>query len=176
VFPKSQFCYNPVEDVYECPAGELLRPGPQGNKKYKMYRTAACKKCLRRSECTIAKEGRRIRRLDGDEAKEALRAVMQQRQAKKEFSQRQAMVEPVFSYLKLIQGLTRFRRRGLSGVKREFALHVLAYNLSRAVTAIFTVLLSPIGLYWQVILIGLDFYAEKIWMPTITDAKFELAQ
>ena len=161
VFPKSQFCYDPVDDVYECPAGELLRPGPQGNKKYKMYRTAACKKCLRRSECTIAKEGRRIRRLEGDEAKEALREVMQQPQAKKEFSQRQAMVEPVFSYLKSIQGLTRFKRRGLSGVKREFALHVLAYNLSRGVTALFTLLLSPTGLYWQVIMISRDTFMPK---------------
>ncbi|RCV87737.1 IS1182 family transposase, partial [Vreelandella rituensis] len=30
-------------------------------------------------------------------------------------------------------GLSRFRRRGLAGVKREFALHALAYNLARAV-------------------------------------------
>jgi hypothetical protein len=29
--------------------------------------------------------------------------------------------------------LSRFRRRGLAGVKREFALHVLASNLARAV-------------------------------------------
>ena len=137
VFPKSQFCYKPLEDVYVCPAGEQLRPGPQGDKKYKMYRTSACKDCLRRNECTKAKEGRRLRRLDGDEAKEALREVMQQPQAQKEFAQRQAMVEPVFSHLKLLQGLTRFRRRGLAGVKREFALHVLAYNLSRAVAALF---------------------------------------
>ena len=31
------------------------------------------------------------------------------------------------------QGLSRFRRRGLAGVQREFALHVLVYNLGRAV-------------------------------------------
>ena len=129
VFSKGQFRYIPLDDVYECPAGEQLRPGPQGDKLYKMYRTSACKDCLLREQCTKAKAGRRIRRLDGDEAKEALREVMQQPQAQKHFAQRQAMVEPVFSHLKLLQGLTRFRRRGLSGVKREFALHVLAYNL-----------------------------------------------
>ena len=44
------------------------------------------------------------------------------------------MVEPVFSALRQQQGLTRFRRRGLAGVKREFALHVLAYNVARAVS------------------------------------------
>lgn len=43
------------------------------------------------------------------------------------------MVEPVFSALRQQQELSRFRRRGLAGVKRELALHVLAYNLARAV-------------------------------------------
>ena len=175
VFPKSQFCYNPREDVYECPAGELLRPGPQGNKKYKMYRTSACQNCVRRGECTTAKAGRRIRRLEGDEAKEALREVMRQPQAQKEFVQRQAMVEPVFSHLRIIQGLTRFRRLGLAGVKREFALHVLAYNLSRAVAALFFLFLALPGVFWRAILIGRTIFAEKFWMPTITHAQFELA-
>jgi hypothetical protein len=39
----------------------------------------------------------------------------------------------VFSSLRCQQGLNRFRRRGLEAVKREFALHVLAHSLSRAV-------------------------------------------
>ena len=52
---------------------------------------------------------------------------------RRRYPQRQAMVEPVFSVLKQRQGPTRFRRRGLAGVRREFALHVMAYNLGRAV-------------------------------------------
>ena len=43
------------------------------------------------------------------------------------------MVEPVFGYLRQVQGLNRFLRRGLRGVKVEFGLHILAYNLSRVV-------------------------------------------
>ena len=43
------------------------------------------------------------------------------------------MVEPVFSVLGQLQGLKRFRRRGLAGARLEFALHVMAYNLSRVV-------------------------------------------
>ncbi|MDE9446140.1 hypothetical protein KKJ04_11080 [Xenorhabdus bovienii] len=38
-------------------------------------------------------------------------------------SQRKSIVEPVFSALRGIQGLERFRRKGLSAVKREFTLH-----------------------------------------------------
>jgi len=58
---------------------------------------------------------------------------MQHPQARRIFSQRQAIVEPVFGSLRCQQGLNRFRRSGLQAVKREFALHVLAHNLSRAV-------------------------------------------
>jgi hypothetical protein len=43
------------------------------------------------------------------------------------------MVEPVFASLRCRQGLNRFRRRGLKAVTCEFALHVLAYNLSKAI-------------------------------------------
>jgi len=61
---------------------------------------------------------------------------MQHPNAQKVFQKRQGMVEPVFSSLRLGQALNRFRRRGLKAVKREFALHILAYNLSRAVALI----------------------------------------
>ena len=52
------------------------------------------------------------------------------------------MVEPVFSVLRGKQGLNRFRRRGLSGVRLEFALHIMAYNLSRVVAV-----LAYVGIY-----------------------------
>ena len=135
IFVKSQFRYIKEEDVYLCPAEQRLYPGSKNNIKYVMYRTSACKSCQIKDQCTSAKAGRRIRRLDSDEVKEALYEVMQHPQAQKAFHQRQAMVEPVFSVLKQVQGLTRFRRRGLSGVKRELTLHVLAYNLKRMVLA-----------------------------------------
>jgi hypothetical protein len=69
------------------------------------------------ARCTKDKQGRRIKRYPReDERREALREVMRQRQR-----------------------LNRFSRRGLQAVKREFALlHVLAYNLSRAVALLGT--------------------------------------
>ena len=136
VFHKSVFQYNEEEDYYLCPAGHHLTPGKQGAKTYILYRTSACKSCLLRSQCTKAKAGRRIRRLKIDEAREALRQVMSHPKAQQAYVQRQAMVEPVFSYLKTVQGLVRFRRKGLSGVKLEFALHVVSYNLSLAARAL----------------------------------------
>lgn len=60
-------------------------------------------------------------------------AVKAQTEAQRTFSQRKAMVEPVFATLRYQQKLDRFRRRGLCAVKCEFALHAMAYNLARAV-------------------------------------------
>lgn len=98
-----------------------------------MYGANTCGDCPLRANCTKAAHGRRIKRYPEDEQREALRVVMQHPQARRIFSQRKAMVEPVFSSLRGQQGLNRFRRRGLAAVRREFALHVMAHNLSRAV-------------------------------------------
>jgi hypothetical protein len=131
LFHKSQFHSDAHSDTYRCPAGQTLHFFMQNSQTQcspaqRVYASASCAGCALRSR-------RRIKRYPEDEAREALRVVMQHRQARRIFSQRKAMVEPVFSSLRHQQGLGRFRRRGLRAVKREFALHVLAYNLSRAV-------------------------------------------
>ncbi|MCX8566572.1 MAG: Transposase DDE domain-containing protein [Glomeribacter sp. 1016415] len=69
--------------------------------------------------------------------------VMQHPQARRILSQRQVMVEPVFSVLRRC-GLDCFRRKGLQAVKCEFALHIRAYNLSRAVALLWASLLLSI--------------------------------
>ncbi|WP_415767937.1 transposase [Paraburkholderia sp. J69-1] len=71
--------------------------------------------------------------LSKDEQREALRVVTPHPQARRIVSQRKAIVEPVFGGLRGRQGLNRFRRRGLAALRREFALHIMAHNLSRAV-------------------------------------------
>nr|WP_290605526.1 transposase [Arsenophonus sp. ENCA] len=63
-------------------------------------------------------------------------------ESKKILNQRKSMVEPVFSALRGIQGLERFRRKGLLAVKLEFTLHAMAYNLSRAVALILWMIFS----------------------------------
>lgn len=141
-FHKGDFKYNEAEDVYECPAGQKLVhlssiKQSERTKAQKTYGDASCDGCPLKTQCTANKKGRVIKRYEADEAKEALRQVMQQRKAQKVFSKRKAMVEPVFSHLRNIQGLQRFRRKGLQSVKLEFSLHLLAYNMSRAVAAAF---------------------------------------
>jgi hypothetical protein len=102
---------------------------------YQTYSTTACHDCPLKTRCTSGKNGRQLKRFDGDELKEALSLVMEQPQVQKRLRQRKAMVEPVFSHLKLRQNLNRFKRMGLCGVKIEFSLHMMAYNISRAIAS-----------------------------------------
>ena len=137
-YPKSQFVYDSGSDSYTCPAGARLTPkdrchGKHPREQYIRYATPACATCPSRAQCTRGQGGRQIKRYRGDAAKEALRAAMTDPERRRRYRQRQAMVEPVFSVLKQRQGLARFRRRGLAAVRREFALHVMAYNLGRAI-------------------------------------------
>ena len=100
---------------------------------YTRYRTRACVMCEQRSPCTTSKQGRTLKRYRSDDAKATLRQTMAVPANQQRYRQRQAMVEPLFSVLRLQQGLNRFRRRGLRRVRSEFAWHVMTYNLGRAI-------------------------------------------
>lgn len=138
LYHKNQFTYDAEQDVYSCPAGQHLQrishiQKSARSREHWVYACDTCAACPQRTACTRSARGRRIKRYPEDEARLALQAVMTHPNAQAAFRQRKAMVEPVFSALRQQQGLSRFRRRGLAGVKREFALHALAYNLTRAV-------------------------------------------
>lgn len=136
-FHKNQFQYDPTKNQYRCPQGQILillkhHKASATKRAIDEYGTTACGSCSRRADCT-KDEARKVRRHPEEAMRDALRQVMEHPQARAIFSRRKAMVEPVFSHLREQQGLSRFRRKGLERVKREFAIHIMAYNLSRAV-------------------------------------------
>ena len=143
-FQKGHFKYDEITDSYQCPAGQQLKlfykpENPDRRKAQWVYGGAPCDSCPLKEQCTTSKRGRNIRRFKTDNERSLLKQVMEHPAAKAVFRKRQAMVEPVFGYLRTVQNLNRFRRRGLDKVKLEFSLHLLAYNLSRAVAAYFIV-------------------------------------
>ncbi|PAV08422.1 hypothetical protein CBG25_03900, partial [Arsenophonus sp. ENCA] len=101
-----------------------------------------CAQCEQKKQCTQSKDGRKIKRYPEDKQRDELRLHMATPESKKILNQRKSMVEPVFSALRGIQGLERFRRKGLLAVKLEFTLHAMAYNLSRAVALILWMIFS----------------------------------
>jgi transposase len=133
---KAAFIYQKRTDRYRCPGGQALHPvqrGSEGGKRYTRYGGAACESCSLKSQCTSSAKGRTIKRYEDEAIKDAARKVMSSPQAQKSYRRRKQMVEPVFSELKGIQGLHRFKRRGLERVRLEFALHASAHNLRRLI-------------------------------------------
>jgi transposase len=65
LFAKDDFCYDPEQDCYECPAGEKLTfrfQTTEKNREIKYYATSACAQCSIKAQCTRSKGGRRITR------------------------------------------------------------------------------------------------------------------
>jgi transposase len=137
-FGKTQFVYDRDGDRYRCPAGHTMVPGAEfehagTGQRARKYRTTQCVACSLRSQCTAAEAGRVITRMEVDELKEAMEEVMAQRRARQQYRKRQEIVERVFAEFGWRQGLRRFRRRGRSGARLEFALHCIAHNLKWAI-------------------------------------------
>jgi hypothetical protein len=135
LYPKSAFVYDEAQDVYVCPAGEHLRPCTKGRDRtlrYQVYATRVCSTCALKTQCTSSRKGRRIKRYEGEEYKEAMREVLANPRARAMYRRRMSISEPVFAEFRERLGLRRFRRRGLRGVRAEAGLYSMALNLKRA--------------------------------------------
>jgi len=132
VYPKTDFTYEPLRDVYRCPADRELpfvctaKDRDQLRRYY--YDLAACAGCPLKSQCTKAAY-RRISRLPNEAvvARQAARVAARPDLVR----ERKTIVEHVFGTLRL-WGHDKFLCRGMEKVQAEFTLSALAYNLRRA--------------------------------------------
>jgi len=132
-FPRSAFRYVPDDDEYECPAGERLIyrfTRNESGKEIRRYWTSECIRCPVKSACTPSKE-RRISRWEHEAVIEA--AEDRLRQHPEMMIRRRATVEHPFGTLKAWMGSTHFLTKTLDRVSTEMGLHVLAYNMKRAI-------------------------------------------
>ena len=135
-FGKQDFVYVPEDDVYRCPAGELLTwrfDRVEDGQLLRHYWTTACQGCAIKAQCTTGKQ-RRIKRWEHESVIDA----MQQRldQAPDAMRIRRQTVEHPFGTIKAWMGATHFLTRGLKRVSTEMSLHVLAYNLKRMISSL----------------------------------------
>ncbi|WP_387490171.1 transposase [Photorhabdus sp. RM96S] len=143
--------YHAEKDLYICPTNDrllhvsIVRPSEKSCE-HRVYTGVNCADCPEKEKCTQAKKGRKIKHYPEDDVRDKLRSQVDKPESKRILSQRKVMVEPVFSALRGIQGLERFRRRGLSAVRVEFTLHAIAYNLSRAVALILGIIFSLLSI------------------------------
>ena len=131
-FGKQDFRYVPTADVYICPAGEKLiyrYTNEENGLTLRRYWTNTCQSCAIKHKCTTGKE-RRITRWEHEHLIEAV----QKRLDKNPHAMRtrRETVEHPFGTIKARMGATHFLMKTLPRVASEMALHVLAYNLTRA--------------------------------------------
>jgi transposase len=131
-FRRDRFIYDREQDCYVCPAQNRLvfrRIDKSKGKVYRAYENyAACRRCLRRVECT-KNSWRKILRLpyqdvlDGVDRRTKTNWVL--------YRSRSEIVEHPFGVVKAVWGFRQFLCRGLVKVTAEVALSFLAYNFRR---------------------------------------------
>jgi len=130
-YPRSAFSYDKDNDVYRCPAGELLKPSGKPRDGWQCYRNkAACRVCDYRDRCLTTKgHFRDVYRLENQEQ---LDTHAQRMKAHPEiYAERAGAVEHPFGTLKQRAGWSHFLVRGKEKVTGEFSLMLLCYNLTR---------------------------------------------
>lgn len=138
LFAKEVFCYSEERDAYQCPAGHWLERRTQTTRKDRVlgyYSNAkACGTCPLRSQCTTNKHARRIMRPPEESRVEAMR---QRVAARPELMvQRKSIVEHPFGTIKRTDAAGYFLLKGLHGVRGEFSLSVLVYNIRRVINVL----------------------------------------
>jgi hypothetical protein len=142
IFGKEVFAYDPKEDVYVCPTGELLQPmgktKDEADREGKVttYRAKAssCKACQLRARCTSNKLGRTLRRGPFEGYLDRVRAYRGTYPYEKALRKRQVWVEPLFAEAKEWHGMRRFRLRRLKKVNIEALLIASGQNVKRLLT------------------------------------------
>jgi transposase len=135
-FSKADFRYDAKANEYICPAGERLTYRCDSEEKGKtlhVYWTGRCSECPLKADCTTGKE-RRIKRWEKEHVLEAAEAELKQQP--EAMRRRKAIVEHPYATIKHCMGATHFVMKGLSNVRAEMSLHVLAYNLKRVINII----------------------------------------
>ena len=133
-----EFAYDADNDVYRCPAGQLLSPSKArkintGGRVEIRYtsRKADCGACALRSRCLSAKTPTRtIQRWEHEAVLERYRLRMKNAQV--QMRRRAELAEHPFGTLKCRAGYRHFLLRGFNKVRGEWSLMALCYNLSRA--------------------------------------------
>ncbi len=114
-FSEDQFRYDPVKDIYLCPAGQTLkRKAIHRNHQRISYAAPrkACASCELRAKCTKSKKGRRITRHFRQQDLDEMRRASRSTKAKHDIKTRQHLMERSFARAKRY-GYDRARWRGL---------------------------------------------------------------
>jgi transposase len=138
LFDRSAFTYIEQDDEYQCPAGERLAhrtTSTEKGKQIKRYWTSACSSCAIKNQCTTGNERRVSRWVHADVLDRAQARLDKQPDSMRV---RRATVEHPFGTIKSWMGATHFQMKTLPRASTEMSLHVLSYNMKRAINLLGT--------------------------------------
>jgi len=137
-YTRADFIYDADKDEYVCPAKERLIyrfTTAEKGKQLRAYWTNRCGSCALKAKCTTGKE-RRIKRWEKEHILEKADALLKKNPDA--MRQRKRLVEHPYGTIKHWMGSTHFLMKRLPNVQAEMSLHVLAYNLRRAINVLGT--------------------------------------
>jgi len=132
-YTKADFTYDAESNEYVCPAGERLTyrfDSIESGKTLWVYMTNECSSCPLQSKCTTS-SAKRIKRWEHEHRLETAEAELKKNPDA--MRQRKRLVEHPYGTIKHWMGSTHFLMRRLPNVQAEMSLHVLTYNLRRAI-------------------------------------------
>lgn len=147
LYGKSKFEFDSKQDLYRCPGKQELTyrfSTWEKERELRYYRASGCKSCVLKKQCTRNKANRTITR----EADEGVMEEMAARVKKNPtlMKSRKALVEHPFGTIKRAMNAGYFLCKGLSAVRAEMSLSVLAYNLKRVLNLVdFQKLMRAVG-------------------------------
>ena len=136
-FSKEEFAYDPELNIYQCPAGEILRPKTFTTTRNQLiYKTepGTCTSCSMRPQC-IDNTGRQLLRHRDERYVDRVKSYRGTFPYEKALRKRRVWVEPLFGEAKDWHGLRRFRLRRLEKVNIEALLIASGQNIKRLVAA-----------------------------------------
>ncbi len=134
-YPYETFRYDPEQDIYYCPEGNVLKRGAWDRDHLTIIYQASvrdCRPCPVRQHCTTAtRKGRRISRSFFQEDLDRAVALRKRPDFAKAIRKRAVWVEPLFGEAKQWHGVHKFRLRRLWRVNIEALLVASVQNIKR---------------------------------------------
>jgi transposase len=135
-YSKADFRYDAQHNEYICPAGQRLTyrfDSVEHDKRLWVYETNQCTSCPIQTKCTTS-NAKRIKRWEKEDILDAADALLKQNPDA--MRQRKQLVEHPYGTIKHWMGSTHFLMKRLPNVQAEMSLHVLAYNMRRAINVL----------------------------------------
>jgi transposase len=177
-FNISEFGYDPIQDVYTCPANQLLSSNGRWYKKdrgrsvtmVKHYKTQACDGCRFRMQCTVNPAGRLIERSQHQEYINLNKQLIDE--DKEIYRKRQAIVEHPYGTIKRQWSFCHITtKRFIHRASADVGFIFVAYNLKRIMNIlnkkVLIEFLEKLALYFLRILVSPKVQASFLSLPIL---------